>query len=381
MGLKLKFTLYVSGMIVLILLTISVFLIRIRTQEIQNELIARDMLEGQLLSPDLSEDLGTYYFYQYETYLSVVKGRLEKYPEIEHIRIYNTEGQIIFESSEIEEGNKDRSQEPVSDPFILNLVKEKRINQDIVKYKDQEVIRIFMPFVDKYGVYRFMVEYYFSLERIQDAVRNVIVTFAILLGFFTTLGIVLTLIFVDRFTRPIEDLTKGVEEIGKGNLDHKVRVKTNDEVGILANAFNDMAVQIRKSKEDLSRYNAQLEKQVEQRTKELEQKVDDLERLQRLTLNRELKMVELKEKLSALEEAAESPKSSKKETPTDKKEPKSPPVEVTVEETIAPEKKLTEMQETKEPVKEVLPQPDTEPKVTQKEAQKPSKKTKKQKKK
>lgn len=48
-------------------------------------------------------------------------------------------------------------------------------------------------------------------------------------------------------------------------------------------------------------FQAELEKEVEKKTKELKDKITELEKINRLTIGRELKMIELKEKLKSLE--------------------------------------------------------------------------------
>jgi HAMP domain-containing protein len=63
------------------------------------------------------------------------------------------------------------------------------------------------------------------------------------------LGIILYF-SINYFTRPIQGLTRASEEIARGNLDHEVRIKTKDEVGELAQAFEDMRLGI-KDRNDL----------------------------------------------------------------------------------------------------------------------------------
>ncbi|MFH0791927.1 MAG: PAS domain-containing protein [bacterium] len=48
------------------------------------------------------------------------------------------------------------------------------------------------------------------------------------------------------------------------------------------------------------RFQKELEKQVEEKTKELQQKIEELEKINRLTLKRELKMIELKKQIEEL---------------------------------------------------------------------------------
>ena len=51
--------------------------------------------------------------------------------------------------------------------------------------------------------------------------------------------------FSRSITKPIEALTHGVETIAMGNLDSKVAVQSQDEIGNLAATFNDMTAKIR----------------------------------------------------------------------------------------------------------------------------------------
>lgn len=52
-----------------------------------------------------------------------------------------------------------------------------------------------------------------------------------------------------RVTGPLKRFMEDLEEIGDGNLDHQVGVKTNDEIGQLAEAFNIMTVNLRHAQE------------------------------------------------------------------------------------------------------------------------------------
>ncbi len=65
-----------------------------------------------------------------------------------------------------------------------------------------------------------------------------------------------------RVVRPLEVLRSGVERISKGDLDHLLDIKTGDEIEILADEFNKMVRELKKS------YGI-LEEKVQQRTEEL----------------------------------------------------------------------------------------------------------------
>lgn len=52
-------------------------------------------------------------------------------------------------------------------------------------------------------------------------------------------------------TKPINKLVKGTQAIGKGDLKHRVHIKTQDEMGQLAAAFNEMTEKLSKADEEL----------------------------------------------------------------------------------------------------------------------------------
>jgi len=65
-----------------------------------------------------------------------------------------------------------------------------------------------------------------------------------------------------RVVRPLELLRRGVERIGAGDLDHRIEIKTGNEIEMLADEFNKMVGEIKNSYQSL-------EDKVRQRTKEL----------------------------------------------------------------------------------------------------------------
>lgn len=50
-----------------------------------------------------------------------------------------------------------------------------------------------------------------------------------------------------RLTRPLNDLVRGADRIGKGNLDTRIPIQSGDEFGHLAKEFNQMAVQLQET--------------------------------------------------------------------------------------------------------------------------------------
>lgn len=107
------------------------------------------------------------------------------------------------------------------------------------------------------------------------------------------IGLLLGFFIAHSLSKPIVNLKNIVHKMGEGNLDVKIDVKSNDEIGDLALNFKLMAKSLKNNQENL-------ENQVAERTKELNNKIKELERFKELTVGRELKMIELKKQMKEL---------------------------------------------------------------------------------
>ncbi|GLP97399.1 EAL domain-containing protein [Paraferrimonas sedimenticola] len=63
------------------------------------------------------------------------------------------------------------------------------------------------------------------------------------------LGVVVSWLLAMRISRPMKELTDAAKVFGDGNLDYRVKLSSDDEIGKLANAFNAMAGDLQKQEE------------------------------------------------------------------------------------------------------------------------------------
>lgn len=77
------------------------------------------------------------------------------------------------------------------------------------------------------------------------------------------------LFFCRTISSPIRQLSRAAAEIGNGNLDVGVAIRSHDEVGQLADSFNRMAADLKEYRDRLLGYSADLEETVAERTAEL----------------------------------------------------------------------------------------------------------------
>ena len=108
------------------------------------------------------------------------------------------------------------------------------------------------------------------LGPLDDQLRGALLTVAVLgLVLLTAVLLVLNAI-TSRMSRPIRKLREGAALLGAGALDHRIRVRTGDELETLADQFNAMAERLQASQ-------AELERKVEERTGEVAEKSRQLE--------------------------------------------------------------------------------------------------------
>ena len=88
---------------------------------------------------------------------------------------------------------------------------------------------------------------------------------------------ILSWLFVWRVVgEPIKSLKDGTERLTAGNLGYQIDVHSQDEVGDLANSFNNMSLQLRSANEEIVTWAKTLEDRVDQKTRELKRAHDHM---------------------------------------------------------------------------------------------------------
>jgi class 3 adenylate cyclase/HAMP domain-containing protein len=97
---------------------------------------------------------------------------------------------------------------------------------------------------------------------------------ALFLAMGLVLAVLASLMLARRMVAPIQSLQAGAARVGAGALDHRIGLKTGDELEALADEFNRMAARLHESY-------ARLEEKVEERTRDLADAVDQIDRQRR----------------------------------------------------------------------------------------------------
>lgn len=190
--------------------------------------------------------------------------------------LLNTQGSLIYSTNEFE-FLEDRS-------------------EWLALFQEKEERSFFIIYDNKYDKEQKLVAYAFSTiqEQITDnkwlliidyntdqilipiyELRDLIILSTILI---TINGLFISYILSRTISKPLIKLRDATEKISKGKLDTSLVINSNDEIGELSESFQKMMMELKNSRDELEKYNRDLENKVIQRTSELVESKKEIER-------------------------------------------------------------------------------------------------------
>ena len=97
-------------------------------------------------------------------------------------------------------------------------------------------------------------------ERIEKDIISTIILFTVFFLIILSTVVIVAFNFSGTITKPIIDLKKDVGEISGGDLNHRAEVYDNDEIGDLAESFNEMASSLKEHIETITQVTADKER-------------------------------------------------------------------------------------------------------------------------
>lgn len=136
-------------------------------------------------------------------------------------------------------------------------------------------------------------------EQLSKSYRNTIIGGVTLFIVLTISCILYVLNFSKKLVRPLHNLTIATKKLAAGEIDVRIQkelLALPNETGILANSFDKMAISLQDKVASLNKSNREIAKSA----KQLESKNEELQKLNQFMVDRELKMIELKEEIKGL---------------------------------------------------------------------------------
>jgi len=156
----------------------------------------------------------------------------------------------------------------IFEPFIvpdereifLKVLKEKSPQSGRFVDEQGEWFSYLTPILNADGQVINVLELYRPTEELDRADRRAAARIRERVGETVLIAIVLVLVFSYIFTRPLKKLIQGIKVVSKGDFDHKIIIRSRDEISRLAGAFNQMVVDLKKFTRDLARTTAEKER-------------------------------------------------------------------------------------------------------------------------
>jgi two-component system NtrC family sensor kinase len=102
-----------------------------------------------------------------------------------------------------------------------------------------------------------------------DTAKRVMFTFALMASLCVLFLLIILYFSTTRIIKPLQGMVAATHQISNGDLNHKVEIHSQDEIGQLAAAFNQMTEKLKAANKELVDWGTTLEKKVAERTKEL----------------------------------------------------------------------------------------------------------------
>jgi signal transduction histidine kinase len=166
--------------------------------------------------------------------LETIAREAKALPDVEYVYIYDAKGRIVGDFHE------DRRQlfSTFTDELGQRIIKS---NKTIVEIDSQKgILDISKPVNldrEKLGGIRLGL----NLNRLFDEMHAVTIKAVGISGAIFLVGLLVIFVITSRFIKPIETLTLAASQIEKGDLQYRVNIVRDDEIGTLAAGFDRMA--------------------------------------------------------------------------------------------------------------------------------------------
>ena len=169
---------------------------------------------------------------------------ISNYGDISNAMVVDINGKILFHNDPLQHG------ESLRDSNILNTIKDAEESIQISFTQEREYYNIIVPVFGMHNEHLGAVILELPTEAISNK-TNKIMMISILIIILSSLIAVIVSIFLARsITYPLKKLIQGTHAIARGKLDFEIKPTSKDEIGELAQSFDDMRLGL-KDRNDL----------------------------------------------------------------------------------------------------------------------------------
>lgn len=220
---------------------------------------------------------------------------------VKRIRIYNKQGVITFstDSTEIMK-SVNMTNESCNICHDINSRKYVSTPKDSIRIfnltKDERVLGLINPIRNEKDCYTSdchahspdqsltgVLDVIISMKSADDAIyyniKRIIISSFIITFLISGFSGLFILILVNK---PLKKLQIGIDELGKGNWDYRIKVRSRSEFGEIAREFNEMSQKLSDAYNDIKDWSENLNTKVEEKTKELKNVYEQIVQIEKL---------------------------------------------------------------------------------------------------
>jgi two-component system NtrC family sensor kinase len=226
---------------------------------------------------------------------------LRSIKDVEEIRIYNKQGIIIFSTDPNEISKKvDLTAEACIGCHNSSVPLQSLTNQNRFRvYKNSEnnrVLGLINPILNEHDCSNADCHAHPSKIRIlgvldvgvslgqldlivRDSTKEIILTSGLIVLFISLFsGLFISLLV----SKQVKKIREGIEEVGNGNLDYKIEVNSNNELGQMAKRFNEMSTKLNEAYKEIKNWSETLNDKVNEKTEELKNIYSQVNQIEKL---------------------------------------------------------------------------------------------------
>ena len=259
MKLRAKLTFLFIGLVVLMGLVTAFITFDWQRKAIEQQLRERAVGIGRTLAVAATEAMLTHDFTKLRQYID----EIQKSPQVAYIIIMDTTGRTVVHSDAKQEGKV------LYSPLDIRAARAERlVEQTFIREGGGPLYEIALPIdfaSQKWGVVRVGFSLVSLNRQLAQAARNIaLLTLGAVLS-----GIMVVVIAGKKITHPVRLLTSSIASISRGDLSQKVRIKSRDEIGEIADAVNRMRDDLQKNRSELEQVKEKLRVSTEELKKKL----------------------------------------------------------------------------------------------------------------
>ena len=213
-----------------------------------------------IATPGVAQSFDSYFDSGYFKFRQLVIDLLSRSEDVTAVLVCDVEGRVRFDSRHLEAPADAPGEPPALDAARLAAVRRVQPTELSTGAHGAPWLEIVVPYLEDWGRHRLSVIYHVSDARLEQQFRRSVWVAVQLVALSAAVVALLGHALGSGLTRPLGELTRGVEQVARGHYDERLSIRTGDELQRVAEAFNDMAERLRQTIGEMERRNEELER-------------------------------------------------------------------------------------------------------------------------